>query len=177
MVRFTSTVDVAAGVDRVWQRITDWPAHARWIPLTAVRVTSDRPDGVGARFVGTSALGPLGFDDPMEIVEWTPPADGRPGYCRVRKHGRVLLGWADLTVQRLPDAHDARDDGTGAGDDAGEAGADGHTRVSWTEEVQVVPVLLTRPFDRLITAGAKIGFDRTLRLMARELEAEVRAGG
>ncbi len=154
MVRFTSTVDVAAGVDRVWSRITDWPVHGRWIPLTTVRVTSARPDGVGATFVGTSGLGPIGFDDPMEVVEWSPPAGGRPGHCRVEKHGRLLLGWAEVDVESLT--------------------AD-TSRVSWTEQVQVAPVRLTRPFDRLITAGAKFGFDRALRTMARELEGEVQA--
>jgi hypothetical protein len=159
MVRFTSTIDVAAGVEQVWQRITDWPAHSRWVPFTKVTVTSDRPDGVGATFLAASAIGPIGFDDPMEIVEWTAPTSGRsgrPGHCRVQKHGRLLHGWAELTVASL---------------------SDGVSRVSWLEEVQVSPVRLTRPFDPLIAAGAKAGFDRTLRAMARELEAEVHSGG
>jgi len=40
MARFTASIDVDAPVERVWERITDWPAHGRWIPLTSVRVTS-----------------------------------------------------------------------------------------------------------------------------------------
>ena len=63
MARFTAVVDVAASVEQVWQRITDWPEHGRWIPLTTVRVTSARPDGLGSTFVGRSGLGPIGFDD------------------------------------------------------------------------------------------------------------------
>jgi Polyketide cyclase / dehydrase and lipid transport len=150
MARFTSSVDIGAPVDRVWERITDWPGHGRWIPLTTVRVTSDRADGVGATFVGRTGVGPLAFDDPMEIVEWTPPTGATPGHCRIRKLGRVVLGEAWLDVN----AH-----------------AGGST-VRWTEDVQLAPVRLTRPADRLISFGGRVGFDRVLRGLARELEAE-----
>jgi uncharacterized protein YndB with AHSA1/START domain len=156
MARFTASIDVAAPVQRVWDRITDWPAHGRWIALTTVRVTSDRPDGVGATFVGRSGIGRIGFDDPMEIVEWTPPSAGRPGTVQLRKHGRVVLGWAGVEVA----------DGPGGG-----------TRVRWTEDVQIAPTWLTRPADRLIEIGGRLAFDRTLRAMAAELEGEVRSGG
>jgi uncharacterized protein YndB with AHSA1/START domain len=151
MARFTVSVDVAAPVERVWERLTDWPQHGRWIPLTTVRVTSARPDGVGATFLARTGIGPIGFDDPMEIVEWTAPADGRPGFCKVRKHGRVILGWASCEVASRP----------------------GGSTVSWTEDVEVAPVRFTRPIDRLIGAGGKIGFTRALRAMAKEIETEV----
>jgi Polyketide cyclase / dehydrase and lipid transport len=162
MARFTAVVQVAAPVEQVWQRITDWPQHGNWIPLTTVRVTSDRPDGVGATFVGRSALGPVGFDDPMEVVEWSPPIGGGPGHCRVRKYGRVVLGWAAFEVR--------------GADGAGAPNAPAST-LSWTEEVQLAPVWLTRPADRLIAAAGRAGFERALRTMARELEGEVRSGG
>ena len=155
MARFTASIDVDASIGRVWERITDWPAHGRWIPLTTVRVTSDRPDGVGATFVGRSGFGRIGFDDPMEIVEWTPPAGGRPGSVRVRKQGRVLLGWAGFEVAAGP--------GSGS-------------RVRWTEDVQVVPVRLTEPVGRLIEIGGRFGFNRALKAMAAEIEGETVSG-
>jgi hypothetical protein len=155
MALFTASIGVRAPVDRVWARITDWPVHGRWIPLTTVRVTSDRPDGVGATFVAFSGIGRLGFADPMEIVEWTLPAPGRAGYCRVAKHGRVVLGWAGFEVAE---------------------GSAGGSVVRWTEDVQVAPVRLTRPADRLIAAAGRVGFNRALRTMAQELEAEVGSG-
>lgn len=168
MARFTAVVQVAAPVEQVWQRITDWPQHGRWIPLTTVRVTSDRPDGVGATFVGRSALGPIGFDDPMEVVEWSPPIDGGSGHCRVHKYGRVVLGWAAFEVRA-------------ATSDGGSVAVHGPNRpastLSWTEEVQLAPVWLTRPADRLIAAAGRAAFERALRAMARELEGEVRSGG
>jgi uncharacterized protein YndB with AHSA1/START domain len=157
MARFAVSVSIAAPVEQVWQRITDWPEHGRWIPLTTVRVTSDRGAGVGATFVGRSALGPFGFDDPMEVVEWSPPIGGLAGHCRVQKHGRVVLGWAAFEVR---------------------PGAGGRDSVlEWTEEVEIAPVRLTRPAGGLIAAVGRAGFARALRAMARELEGEVRAGG
>lgn len=156
MARFTASIDVGAPVELVWRRMTDWPAHGRWIPLTTVRVTSDRPDGVGATFVARSAVGPIGFDDPMEIVEWTPPVGGRPGNVRVRKYGRVLFGWAGFEVA---------------------AGPSVGSRVRWIEDVQVAPVWLTRPVGRLIEIGGRFGFDRVLRAMAAEIEGEVASRG
>jgi hypothetical protein len=156
MASITASIDVAAPVDRVWERITDWPAHGRWTPLTTVTVTSDQPAGVGASFVGRSGLGPIGFDDPMEIVEWVPPVDGRAGYCRVRKHGRVVLGWADFEVR---------------------GGPGGASTVRWTEEVRIAPVRLTRPVDRLIAVVGRFGLYRVLRAMAAEVEKEGESGG
>jgi hypothetical protein len=150
MARFTARVQVGVGVERVWARITDWPRHGGWVPLTKVTVTSPRPDGLGAVFVGRTGLGPLGFDDPMEVVAWTPPEEGRPGYCKVRKLGRVVLGWAEFTVEP----------------------ADGGSSVRWTEDIELVPVRLTSPFAGLIATAGRLGFGSALRKMARELEQE-----
>jgi uncharacterized protein YndB with AHSA1/START domain len=155
MARFTVSVDVAAPASQVWDRLTDWPVHGRWIPATTVRVTSSRPDGVGATFVGRSAVGPLGFDDPMEVLEWSPPDGLQPGHCRVRKLGRVLQGWAEFDVLARP----------------------GGSTVYWVEEVQVPPVWLTRPAGPLIAAVGRIGFVRALGKMATEVEGEVSSGG
>jgi uncharacterized protein YndB with AHSA1/START domain len=161
MARFTSSVDVAAPVERVWRRLTDWPAHGRWIPLTTVRVTSARPDGVGAVFLARTGLGPVGFDDPMEVVAWSPPERGAPGRCRVEKRGRVVLGWAEFEVAERV---------------AG-AGAAARSTVHWTEAVEIAPAWLTRPAGRLIAAVGRVGFERALRAMARELEQEEQADG
>jgi Polyketide cyclase / dehydrase and lipid transport len=162
MTTFTASVDVAVGADVLWARITDWPAHSRWIPLTTVWVLTERPDGVGARFVGRTGLGPLGFDDPMEVVEWRPPAGAAPGdapgFCRVRKLGAVVLGGAhfEVTPTGLPGAP--------------------ASRLSWTEEVEIAPTRFTGRAGPVIAAAGRIGFTRVLRTMARELEAE-QAGG
>jgi uncharacterized protein YndB with AHSA1/START domain len=150
-------VDVEAPVERVWTTMTDWTAHGRWIPLTTVKVTSPRMDGVGAEFVGRTGIGPLGVTDPMRVLEWRSPLAGGSGYVRVEKLGRVVLGWADFEVSERPG-------GSGS-------------RVRWTEDVQVAPVWLTRPVGRLIELGGRFGLLRSLRAMAAEIEGEVRSGG
>ena len=55
-------------------------------------------DDVGATFVGRTSIGPLHFDDPMEVTQWRPPIDDEPGVCRIVKRGTVVTGWAVLTV-------------------------------------------------------------------------------
>lgn len=155
MARFTAAVEVRATPERVWQRLTDWPAHERWVPLTSITVLTEKPGGVGARFVARTGLARLGFDDPMEITEWQPPSGGSPGRCALLKLGRVITGSALLEVRALPS---------------------GLTRASWSEQVEIAPVRLTRPLapvvGPLISTGGRIGFGRALRTMARELERE-----
>jgi hypothetical protein len=147
VARFTAVVDTSAPPARTWQTLTDWPAHGRWVPLTTVRVLTASASGVGARFVGRTGVGPLGFDDPMEVVEWAEPAPGSPGHCRVVKQGRVVLGEAWFEVAERP----------------------GGSRVTWSEEIEIAPVGLTRPFGAIVGSVGRIAFTRSLRAMAREL--------
>jgi carbon monoxide dehydrogenase subunit G len=148
---FVASVDVAVPVERVWARMTDWPAHSRWIPFTTVKIISG--DGVGQRFVGRTGIGPVGFDDPMEIVDWRPPRGDQPGFCRVHKYGRVVLGDAWFEV----------------------AGRAGGSRVTWTEEVELAPLRalrLSAVTAPLIRGAGRPAFTRSLRTMAAELESE-----
>ncbi len=142
-------MDVDAPAERTWATLVDWPAHGRWVPLTRVRVLTPSGAGVGARFVGRSGIGPLGFDDPMEVVEWAPPSAGSPGRCAVVKQGRVVLGRASFEVADLPG---------------------GRSRVTWLEDVELAPVALTRPFAAVVALVGRLAFTRTLRAMAREVE-------
>jgi len=72
--------------DETFARLTDWPRHADVLPFTDVRVTET---GIVVR----TSVGGIGFDDPMDIVQWDPPR-----FCRLEKRGRVLHGWADICV-------------------------------------------------------------------------------
>lgn len=92
--------------DDAWARVTDWERHGHFIPFTTVSRLPGPAEGVGRIFVGRTALGPLGFDDPMEVTYWRPPSGGKPGVCRIVKRGDVVTGWAVLTVE--PDGRGAR---------------------------------------------------------------------
>lgn len=82
-----------------WDRLTDWTAHGDHIPFTRVAISPEGPtQGVGTTFVARTQLGPIGFDDPMEVTFWQPPADQLPGRCRIVKRGPTITGWAVLTV-------------------------------------------------------------------------------
>ncbi|MFI8434820.1 SRPBCC family protein [Streptomyces sp. NPDC079020] len=81
-----------------WRRVTDWERHGAHVPLTSVTVPTGLPTAMGTLFVARTGMGPLGFDDPMEVVRWTPPAVGRAGVCRLEKRGSVVLGRASIDV-------------------------------------------------------------------------------
>ncbi len=81
-----------------WERLTDWERHTALIPLTTVTRLPGPAAGAGSGFNARTSLGRVGFDDPMEVTFWRPPAGDAPGVCRIVKHGRVVVGWAVLTV-------------------------------------------------------------------------------
>lgn len=139
MARFVTRVEVPASTGQVWRRLTDWPAHS--VPFTTVRMTGGRPDEAGATFVARTGIGPLGFDDPMEVVEASPPTAGGPGRCTVLKRGTFLRGGAWIEVRPVA------------------AG----TVVVWTEELRVAPERLTRVLDPLIALAGRLAFGRMLR--------------
>jgi carbon monoxide dehydrogenase subunit G len=153
VARIRSELVIDADAEAVWNLVTDWPVQTRWIPLTAVTIDRDSPcdSGLGTRFTGRTQLGPIGFDDPMEVIQWQPPAAGLPGHCRIRKRGPWLTGSAEITVQP----------------------AAGASRVEWTEQVRLR--WLPRLADPVIAAVGSAFFGRVLRKMAAEL-ARTRAG-
>lgn len=154
MVRVGVERAVQAPASAVWAALVRWENHGRWVPLTTIEVLTPSGEGVGARFSGRTGLGPLSFDDPMEVVAWDPPvgdsAGDPPARCEVLKHGRLILGRAWFTVTPT----------------AGQA-----CQVGWFEEIEVAPVRLTRPFGPLVALIGRIGFARMLAVMAGEVEA------
>jgi hypothetical protein len=188
MARFRVEVPISAPVPVVWARLTDWPAHAQLAPLTTIRVvgSGDRP---GSGFVARTGVGPLAFDDPMEIEEFEPPAGNEAGAAAagrpaarflIRKTGRLMRGWIVAEVW-APDSSGA--DGVvraaaGPADPAdpaltGPAWA-GVSRLTWTEEIRIPPEPLTRFADPLVGAVARAGYGAALRKLGREIERDGR---
>ena len=133
--------------------VTDWPAHSRTVPLTRVSVVQDHA-GVGDRFVSRTALGRFGFDDPMEVVEWTPPRR-----CVVVKQGRVVRGQAGIEVTPEPG---------------------GGSRVVWRESARIGPRPLSTVLDPFVALLGPLVFRRLLRGLLREAQprkAQLRKDG
>ena len=139
MALFAVSADAELSAEDAWTRLTDWPAHARYVPFTAIQVTTDPPPGPGTMFVARTGIGSFGFDDPMEVVSWQPPRNGRPGKARIEKRGRVMTGWAELTVEPV---------GTGS-------------RATWREDITVarLPRIAAAP----TRISSRLLFGRVLR--------------
>jgi hypothetical protein len=118
--------EVSLSPAEAWRRLTDWSAHGSFVPLTKIVLT---PNGFDA-FTG---IGSVGFHDPMEIV-----IQCEPSYCRLEKRGKVVKGWAELSVEPLGDG----------------------SRVTWREEIRVTGV--PRAFDGLTRASSTRLFSRVI---------------
>ncbi|MFF4396467.1 SRPBCC family protein [Streptomyces sp. NPDC001480] len=144
MVNFLLERTAPLPIDEAWRRLTDWSRHADAVPLTRITVVTDPPTRQGTVVVARSGIGPLAFDDRMEVTVWRPPRDGEPGLCRLVKRGRVVLGWAELEVR---------------------PGPGGRTRVVWREELRVRR--LPSAFDRPLAATARTVFGRAVNTLLR----------
>lgn len=102
MSEFCTRVETEASPEQTWRRLWDLDRHTAVIPLTTV--TAHPPAtrlGPGVGFTGRTALGPVGFDDVMRVVEWSPPSDEGGGRAVVDKVGRVVGGRIEVTVAPL----------------------------------------------------------------------------
>ena len=115
--------------DLAWSAVTDLAEHTRDVPLTDVVV----PAGglvLGAEVVAWTRLGPLAAADRMLVTAVEP---GRR--LRLVKVGRLLRGWAEITV--LPDEE-----------------SPGGSRVEWVEELWLPGLRrVTRPLGDRLGAG------------------------
>ncbi|MEV7396334.1 SRPBCC family protein [Aeromicrobium sp. NPDC092404] len=131
MALFEIVREVALPPEESWRRLTDWEQHGQHVPLTRI-IRTDRG------FTARTGVGRLGFDDPMEIVEWSPPR-----FCRLEKRGRVVTGWAEVGVEPTV----------------------GGSRVTWREDLHVRGV--PRWGDGLTRAAGTRMFSRVIdRLLA-----------
>ena len=123
-----------------WRRLTTWERHADVVPLTRVVVRTPPPSGEGTLFVARTGLGPVGFDDVMEVVTWQPPGPGRGGLCRLEKRGSFVTGWAEIEVTP--------------------AAGNGGCRVTWREDLRVR--WLPGAFDGVLARAGRWMFGRAV---------------
>lgn len=73
MARITVSTVIDASPDEVWAAVEDVRTHTEWMAdAVAIRVTSDRTEGVGTVFECDTKVGPFGLTDVMEIKRWEP---------------------------------------------------------------------------------------------------------
>lgn len=92
MAELVVTQVVDAPAQEVWDVLTDWTVHDRWMVLTRAEGGSAVGDTVAA-FTG---VGRFGFLDTMTITVWEPPRR-----AVVRHIGRVVRGSGSFEVQPL----------------------------------------------------------------------------
>lgn len=140
---------VAAPPAQVWDVITDWAGHSRWVPLTTMRCDPG-PTRIGWSFTGLTGIGRLRFSDVMRITDWAPPSAGGPGRFRLVKVGRWLAGWAEVSMVPI-------------------AGGE-QTRVLWRENIVIRPTALGRLLAPLTDRVNTVLFTRVIADMAHEAE-------
>ena len=107
-VRLEVSRVLAASPERVWEELVDWPRQDLWIPLTTVRVTGPRSEGLGTRVTALSGfrLGPVpvGLLDRFVVTGWTPPGSqpDRPGELAVLHLGPSFTGEGSFVVEPGP---------------------------------------------------------------------------
>ena len=138
MAFFEITRSVPVGVRECWLRVTDWPRHSALVPLTKVAAVCGGATALGSVVTARTAVGPLGFDDPMEVVVWQPPTAQAPGRLRLEKRGSVVLGWAEIEV---------RADGAGS-------------LLRWREEIRLRGV--PAPLNAVLAGGGRRIFGRVV---------------
>ncbi|MFJ8622241.1 SRPBCC family protein [Kitasatospora sp. NPDC093550] len=143
MARFVLTRRSPLPPADCWERLTSWPRHGERVPFTRVTVARGTGRAVGDVVLARTTVGPLHFDDPMEIVELIAPAPGRDGRCRLVKRGRPVRGGAVLLVRAVA----------------------GGSEAVWAEELRIAG--LPRFADPLLAAAGRLVFGRVLARLLR----------
>jgi uncharacterized protein YndB with AHSA1/START domain len=138
---------VAVPPPQVWEVITDWAGYARWMPLTTIR-RDPGATGPGWSFAGLTGVGRLRFADVMRVTHWSPPSGTGQGTFGLVKVGRLLAGWAEVSVLPLADGR--------------------QTRLLWRESIVVRPVLLGRLLSPLTDRFNRALFTRVVDAMVAE---------
>jgi hypothetical protein len=146
-IRLEASEEIDAPVAAAWDVLIDWTGQSRWIPLTTVRVITDRQVGLGVRAEALSGvwLGriPLGLLDRFVVTGWSPPV-ADTAELEVLHLGPYFTGEG---VFRL-------------------LGHDGNTTVSCTEVFSVPGGRPVERLARLAVPALRLGLARSLRALS-----------
>ncbi|MGH3614958.1 MAG: SRPBCC family protein [Pseudonocardia sp.] len=152
-IDLTVSVDVNVAADLVWRRVTDWGSQGEWMLGTRVTVTAGDGRSVGSRLAAFTGVGPVGFIDTMEVVEYV---EGGPWRAVVAHTGKVVRGDGVFEVVELGPRR---------------------CRLAWTELLELPLGALGRAGWPLVRPVFREGVAHSLRKLARLCEAEHRARG
>lgn len=132
---------VAAPAEQVWDALTDWEVHDRWMLFT--RAEGGR--AVGETISAFTGVGRLGFLDTMTITVWEPPRR-----AVVRHTGRVVRGSGAFEVEPL---------------------GENRSRIVWSEWVDLPFGVLGRLAWPVARSVVRLGVQHSLRRLARYVES------
>ena len=92
MAELVVVQEVAAPVERVWDVLTDWDVHDRWMLFT--RAEGGRAEG--ATISAFTGIGRVGFLDTMVITVWEPPRR-----AVIRHTGKLVRGSGAFEVEAV----------------------------------------------------------------------------
>ena len=92
MAELVVVQEVAAPVERVWDVLTDWDVHDRWMLLT--RAQGGKAEG--ATISAFTGIGRVGFLDTMVITVWEPPHR-----AVIRHTGKLVRGSGAFEVEAV----------------------------------------------------------------------------
>ena len=152
-IRLEVSTEIDAPPTAVWDVLIDWTGQSRWIPLTTVRVITDRQVGLGVRAEVLSGvwLGriPLGLLDRFIVTGWSPPV-ADTAVLEILHLGPYFIGEGAFRL----------------------LGPNGTTTVSCTE---VFSIPGGRPVEwlvRLAVPALRVGLARSLRALSAVVEAQ-----
>lgn len=132
---------VAAPAERVWDVLTDWEVHDRWMLFTKAEGGRAEGESISA-FTG---IGRFGFLDTMTITVWEPPRR-----AVVRHTGRVVRGSGAFEVEPL---------------------GDHRSRIVWSEWVDLPFGLLGRLAWPVVRVAVRLGVQVSLRRLGTYVES------
>jgi Polyketide cyclase / dehydrase and lipid transport len=152
-IRLEVSTEIDAPPLAVWDVLIDWTGQSRWIPLTTVRVITDRQVGLGVRAEVLSGvwLGriPLGLLDRFIVTGWSPPV-ADTAVLEILHLGPYFTGEGAFRL----------------------LGHNGKTTVSCTEVFSVPGGRLVEWLVRLAVPALHIGLARSLRELSAVVEAQ-----
>jgi hypothetical protein len=157
-LRLRVSTDVRCDPATAWTELTDWAGQARWIPLTTVRIVSDRTEGLGVRAEALSGwwLGrvPVGLLDRFVVTGWRAPDATAPGELEVLHLGPYFTGEGAFRVEAVGE----------------------RSRITATEVFSLPGGRVAEAVVRLALPVMKAGFQVSLRSLGKICEASAPPG-